>query len=351
MAINERQANAVQSIVLEGDGLASVCAARLLVDAKIDCVLRTTARPKLAAILLGEQTQNLLRQIFGGASDEDLFAGFTQIKRRIVQWGAADQPLVLPHAGVVAREEVLLQRLWERVPIARTDVETSDGWEIVSSRAENAVANEWSYGTRVARFARAKLNDKAEESACWVESTSAGWLFMLSMGERAASLIAVGGTAQEMLGTSRLISSRVATVEGESLPVASYPRLRRTLVGNRKIFCGGAAMSFDPLCGEGAGNAAREAFLAAALVRAALAGGDVDLLSQHYTSRLMQGFHRHLETCLRFYESGGEGEFWRNECDALRDGIVQLETLLRAMPAARYRLVDRDLVPVAFSVS
>ena len=334
---------------MEGDGIASTCAARLLVDAGIDCVLHATARPKLAAVLLGEQTQHLLRNIFGSDSGEELFAGFAEIKQRIVQWGAAGDPLVLPHSGVVVREEDLLRRLWERVPIERIDGETSDGWEIVSTRAENAAADEWSYGSRMARFARVKLNERAEQSACWVESTPDGWLFMLSLGEGDGSLISVGGTAQEMLGASRLISSRVASVESESSPVASYPRLRRALVEERNIFCGGAAMSFDPLCGEGAGNAAREAFLAAGFIRAVLAGGDVHLLRQHYTSRLMQGFHRHLEACLRFYESGGDGEFWRSESNALRDGIVQLERLLRAVPASRYRLVDRELIRLALN--
>jgi hypothetical protein len=77
----------------------------------------------------------------------------------------------------------------------------------------------------------------------------------------------------------------------------------------------------------------------------------VELLGQHYTSRLMQGFHRHLEACLRFYESGGDSEFWQNERNALRNGIVQLDGLRRAMPAARYRLVDRELVPLALNAS
>jgi hypothetical protein len=87
------------------------------------------------------------------------------------------------------------------------------------------------------------------------------------------------------------------------------------------------------LCGEGVENAAPEAFLAAAVVQAALSGEDVKYLGQHYTSRLMYGFQCHLEVCLRFYNSSGSGEFWREECDILEEE-----------PPPRYRLVGQQLV-------
>ena len=336
-------------MILKGDGIAAACAGRLLLDAKMDCALVAAERPKLAAILLGEQTQRLLQKIFLVDQDsEDLFSNFTRITRRIVLWGEAKNPVILPHAGVVVSEEELLKRLWQRVPNIGNVARTDESWIIACSRdaGEDNSILEWSYGTRKARFARVRLREGVEESACWVESVHAGWLFLLSLGEGMASLISVGGTAAELLDESRLVAPQIEVIVSESGQVASYPRLRRRLLDGRKIACGGAAMSFDPLCGEGAGNAAREAFLAAAVIQAAAAGGDVVFLGEHYTSRLVHGFKRHLEHCVQFYSSGGVGEFWQAEREALRKGLTELDQILQSLPAAQYRLVDRKLIPL-----
>ena len=336
-------------MILKGDGIAAACAGRLLLDAKMDCALVAAERPKLAAILLGEQTQRLLQEIFRADQDRaDLFSGFMRITRRIVLWGEAKNPVVLPHAGVVVSEEELLGRLWQRVPGISNVVQTNESWIIASSRdaGEESSTLEWSYGTRKARFARVRLREGVEQSACWVESVHVGWLFLLSLGEGMASLISVGGTAAELLEGSRLVASRIEVIVSESGQVASYPRLRRRLLDGRKIACGGAAMSFDPLCGEGAGNAAREAFLAAAVIQAAAAGRDLVSLGEHYRSRLMHGFKRHLEHCLQFYSSGGAGEFWQTEREVLRKGLTELEHNVGSLPSAQYRLVDRKLIPL-----
>ncbi len=105
-------------------------------------------------------------------------------------------------------------------------------------------------------------------------------------------------------------------------------------------------MNFDPLCGEGAGNAVREAFLAAAVVRAALQGHPVTELTKHYEDRLRRGFARHIEVCLQFYQSGGTSAFWKEQVDALHNGMPHLAALLTPAPPPSYRLVERDLIPI-----
>jgi flavin-dependent dehydrogenase len=174
-----------------------------------------------------------------------------------------------------------------------------------------------------------------------------GWLFLLSLGEGKATLIAVGDTADRLLASSRLVAGRIAqTLQPPSPPVPAYPRLLRSLVEDGTVACGTAAMSFDPLCGEGAGNAVREAFLAAGMIRAALAGADPAALAHHYAGRLTQGFVRHLQICLQFYSTGGSGSFWESQSDSLRHGIQELQVELSAMPPTRFKLVDRDVLPL-----
>lgn len=332
-------------VILEGDGIASVCAARLLTDAGVRCALIAPPRPKLAAILLSEQTRHLLCDLFPQDGGPDLFAGFPRITRRIVLWGQGGSPVDLPHRGIVVAEESLLHRLWQRVPEVRRE-EGPEGKAIHLRATRSAVTSldERTFGVRTGRIASVELTVEAAPERCWVESVSAGWLFLLTLSGRTASLIAVGGAVSALLSESRLIRPNVGAIlsEGPSIPV--YPRLLQTLAGPDWIACGTAAMSFDPLCGEGTGHAIREGFLAAAVLRSALAGTDPELLAQHYTARLRQGMLRHLQACLPFYETGGSTRFWTEEAEALQRGIIDLQVELNHLPPPRFRLADRDLV-------
>ncbi len=105
-------------------------------------------------------------------------------------------------------------------------------------------------------------------------------------------------------------------------------------------------MGFDPLCGEGAGNAAREAILAVAIIRAARENGGSAGMISHYSSRLLAGFLRHLQTCRQFYASAMTGDWWREELKLLDEGIRWIQERLSRLPPPAYRLVGFDLEPV-----
>ena len=105
-------------------------------------------------------------------------------------------------------------------------------------------------------------------------------------------------------------------------------------------------MAFDPICGDGAGNAVREAILAAAVVRAAARGESVDRLLAHYRSRLIAGFRRHLELSLEFYRAGNSGPWWDQEIQALERGVAWCAERLAAEPAFHYRLNGFELEAV-----
>ncbi len=327
--------------------MASVCTARLLTDAGVPCVLDLNCRPKLAAILLSAQTEHLLRGLFPATENgqEDIFSGFARVTRRIVGWGGDRVEADLPHQGMVAPEGELLRRLWRRVPsLPICDGSRSESWRIESSREGIDSAQERCIGSRNAWIASVDLSTEAELEACWVEAVQDGWLFMLSRGEGRATLIAAGDTVENLLLQSRLVARRVAKWVRQSGSIPIHPRLRQGMARDRSIYCGAAAMSFDPLCGEGAGNAIREAFLVAAVVRAEIGGADRERLTAHYDTRLRQGFLRHLQTCLPFYETGGMSRSWKDSCDELRAGIEDLLLELASAPRPFFRLVDRDLV-------
>ena len=106
-------------------------------------------------------------------------------------------------------------------------------------------------------------------------------------------------------------------------------------------------MTFDPLCGEGAGNAAREAILACAAVRAIHAGQATEEVLAEYAMRLRLGFLRHLQNCLEFYQQDAPGEFWREELRRLEQGLSWTQEQLAAAGSPRFRLVDFTLERIA----
>ncbi len=124
------------------------------------------------------------------------------------------------------------------------------------------------------------------KAACWIESVDSGWLFLLPRGENeAATLIAVGDMPGALLGQSRVIAGLIGIVEGPAAEFAAYPRIADPLCGDGWLACGAAAIGFDPLCGEGTGNAARQAYLATAIIAAIRKGEPVeDLVGTLYVA-------------------------------------------------------------------
>ena len=349
MSANIDPVTPAKFVTIEGDGIAAACCARLLADAGTPWQLASDPRPKVAAVLLGEQTQSLLRELFPSAPGQsDLFDGFHRIRQRIVKWGPSAATVSVSHAGLVAPEHLLLHRLWSRLAPSSQPASSQIGWHLLSGRGSLPGSFEIDCGaSRSAEVSSADLLPGVAQDACWVESVSSGWLFLLARGQGAATLICVGTSTEELLQESTLVAPCIGTSRAEPMVVAAYPRILQPLISDQQIACGSAAMAFDPLCGEGTGNAVREAFLAIAVIQASFAGSDRSSLQSHYTRRLQLGFLRHLEICRQFYRNGGGSPFWTSACQALETGAG---TLARSMPPEfrpRYRMLDRDLIPLS----
>jgi hypothetical protein len=323
---------------IEGDGVAAACCARLFSDSGQKFSASRVVRPKLGAVLLSRQTLGLLTEIFPSA---DLAGVCHPLQKRIVAWGKA--PITLPHDACVIAEGDLLSCLWKHVTLPDPSDEGTGGWKFLSG--VSGCAHQQAFGTRVASVARAVLKPNTDQSACWIESVDSGWLFLLPRGEdEAATLIGVGETPEGLLGQSRMIADLIDRLQGPVTEFPAYPRIAWPLCGEGWLACGAAAIGFDPLCGEGTGNAARQAYLATALFRAVCDGEPVVDLLAHYTSRQMYGFLRHLQICLSFYQSGGATAFWQGEAALLQQGIAWVERLLREEERPpTYRLVGRQL--------
>jgi hypothetical protein len=342
-----------RAVAVRGEGMAASCCAQLL--SRQSCYVAVAGRAVeggtagvaekrvgLPAILISQSTQKLLADIF---ESDDLFVGLPEIRKRVVAWGGCE-PVVLPHSAVVAPEGVLLERLRTRIQdagaVPAADLDARANWTIVAGRAGSAV-EEMHFGSRMALVSEVELAEGTEQDACWVEAVEDGWLFLLATGGGSGSLICVGRAMEELLQKSRLVGPQVRGVSDLRAEFAAYPRTAASLSGTGWLACGSAAMTFDPLCGEGAGNAAREAILACAAVRA-IAGGESeeDVLAE-YSLRLRLGFLRHLENCREFYRRDGVGAFWSSELDLIEAGIAWTRERVRELGNPRFQLVGFDL--------
>jgi hypothetical protein len=329
-----------------GDGVAACCCARLLRKDELAVTLDPQSRPRVPALLLNQSSQSLLRDTF---ADPALLAGLHSIHRRIVVWGPSAEPKDIPHSGLVASEALLVDRLWNNAPIQRAAHAPAD-WTILSAGDASAFGVVRRFGSRTAVASEIVLKSNAPQDACWIESLENGWLFLLCSGNSRALLLAIGHGREELLAHSRIIANQIDSCENDSPPFPVYPRILSPLSGAGWLACGTAAIGFDPICGEGVGNALREAILVTASLRAFLnaqSAQDPCAVLMHYSSRLLSGFLWHLRTCIEYYTLARCSGWWDQEIEMLQQGVAWTECELKKCPSPRYRLVDFDLQEVS----
>jgi flavin-dependent dehydrogenase len=172
-------------------------------------------------------------------------------------------------------------------------------------------------------------------------------VFLIPGGQDQGWLLAVGDLGDFRSADSRLVGAQIAEVIGEPAQFPSHPRIAWPLCGPGWLACGTGALAFDPLCGDGSGHAVREGILAAAVLRSIYRGGRSEELLSHYRSRLLAGFMRHLATCETFYRTGGCSPWWRQQLEAVRDGLDWRPPEPGLDSSPRFRLRGFDLEPVS----
>jgi hypothetical protein len=327
-------------VIVRGDGVAAYCCAYLLEKAGFRIDLQPVNRPRLPVILLGEPAVALLRDVFDQPS---LFADLPRIRKRIVAWGLQAKPVEVEHSAVVISEDALLDAVRPSFPPeTKQDTAQEASWTIYAARPLPHAVAEHRFGSRTAFATRVTLKETSDPACCWIESLDEGWLFLL-----AGWLLSVGASREALLGQSRLIAPEIADCGPARGTFPAYARivspLAASLPAGGWLACGTAAMSFDPICGDGMAHSIREAILASAVIRALANGGSAASLLAHYEARLTAGFERHLTLCRQFYQTGGAGSLWRSEADAIDRGIEWCQGALANHRDFQYQLRGFEL--------
>lgn len=327
-------------VIIRGQGVAVATAAHLLNRAGFAFAREPGLRRPVPVIMLSDAALALLRDVFGIAA---LFADRPRIERRVVQWGAG-KAVTMAHGAVVVSEKDLTHVL-DLFPQGNIQQFNDFNAECVLHALAPFPAEETlRFGERLSAIARVTLKADAPAQTCWIEAVDAGWLFLIPDGFGQAWLLAVGGDPQKLAQDAPLIGLLIDMLEPTGGQFDTSPRMLAQLAGHGWLACGTAAIAFDPICGDGTAQAAREGILAAAVVGALARGENPALLATHYHSLLLASLRRHLQLSLPFYANGGAGRWWHEQYAAARAGYEQTTALLAKLPEPRFALHGFDLV-------
>jgi hypothetical protein len=319
-------------VIIRGKGVAASCCAHLLSKAGFRVDLDSVDRPPLPVILLGDHALALLRDVF---DQPDIFDNAPRLRKRVVAWGVDAKAIELVHSAVLVSEETILNAIRPRIaPQGEREFE----WVILAGRPS---PRDYGPTTRVASVIPVQLKNGSPVDTCWIESLEDGWLFLTP-----GWMLAVGATADALLGDSRVVVAQIAQHGPVRGAFPASARIASPLGWHGWLACGSAAMAFDPICGDGTAHAVREAILASAVVRAIADGGSEDELLAHYHARLIAGFQRHLLLCRQFYSTGGTGLFWQSEVTAIDRRIDWCRDARSAYGSFRYQLRGFELEAV-----
>jgi hypothetical protein len=204
----------------------------------------------------------------------------------------------------------------------------------------------YSIGSRRATATPVNLAVDCDHQECSIESVESGWLFLIPNAPKSGWLLSVGGTPESLLASSRVVARRIAEATDEGREFIASPRIASPVCGEGWMACGSAAVSFDPICGDGTAYAAREAILAAAVINASATDHHREDLAAHYRSRVTGGFARHLALCRKLYCSGHQGSWWKTQVDSVEQGLRWCSEVLSREGQSSYQLEDFTLTRV-----
>ena len=191
----------------------------------------------------------------------------------------------------------------------------------------------WEFGQRHVISTQVVLQNTAQLNRYWIESIDGlGWLFLAPFGERQGILQGMVpepennsvAKLESFLTHSQYISSLIKSWSDNSHVFAAFPSLSWPFCGNGWLAVGDAAISLDPLSGDGTGYGLRGAILATSILNAVMEAEKLDDCLNHYKQRLARTFMIHLDTCFNYYQEmlANTSYQWQIEINLMRQSIL-----------------------------
>ena len=203
------------------------------------------------------------------------------------------------------------------------------------------------FGSRIAIVATVHIQETAVDT-CRIESLEGGWFFLLPRQQYRIAHCSGRAPRRSCCKPSRLIAPQIeiaSVLDYAAGQFRAYPRILDPLCASGWLACGNSALGCRSDLRRRRRKCSRQGILASAVIEALMEGCDSELVRAHYSSRLLSGFLRHLETCSRFYASANTSSWWQRELADLRQGTGRTRNKLSYPPKPGFRLKGFRLEP------
>lgn len=198
---------------------------------------------------------------------------------------------------------------------------------------------------------------KASEHVCWIETIPESWIFLAPLGQSRALLQAMvpvvsddtSLTMTNLLEKTRVIQAHVSNLLGSISVLEAFPQILDPLCGPEWIAVGDAALSVDPISGDGTGYGVRGAILAASVIKGITSGMSSSDCLRHYTLRLHKTFLSHIKQCFKYYSVGFSSPTWSAEVELMRKAWSSTKYYIENAEKFVYRLENVKLAPLTSS--
>lgn len=358
-----------------GSGVAGLTCAYLLARQGWEIEIYKSSSRISPTLVLNDITCDLLQDIW--QLEDKFWQNFYVLDRRRIRWGMEASVLNIEQLSMVINGNCLVKLLEKRLlQVYKQGVYLNESppkldqanifdfghdWVVDAGGRKSAIAQNLGkgkrhmFGRRCILSTEVKLSKGSHQTACWMETVADGWMFLVPLGEHRGLLQymvpIVREEASQMLmhsvEASQTIKSLVDSFLSSIAVFPAFPQMLSSLCSHQWIAVGDAAISFDPISGDGTGYAIRGAILATSVMNSiAFQNLANNQYLHHYTQRLQSTFVSHLKQCLKYYSAAFSSSTWKAETKPIQDFLYNNRYEFVTTDSFVYRLNKLNLVPV-----
>lgn len=303
-------------------------------------------------LVLNNVTCDLLLDVW--EAGDDLLKGSYPLNERYTCWGQEGTVSIIAQPGLAIKGNLLIENLLERLirehgrevrlddssahlrkmvdPTSFNRSVQEFDWVVDASGRASQIAQllravkHHSFGQRCAISMEVPLTKTNQQHTYWIEAVQDGWVFLAPVGRDRALLQAMLPTIskepllaiKDLLAQTRLIRTQVADTSGPATVFKASPQIVEPLCEPGWIAVGDAAISLDPISGDGTGYALREGILAVSILNAIASGLPAHDCLHHYSLRLRKAFFSHLRECISYYSVVFPSLAWKSEIECMK---------------------------------
>jgi flavin-dependent dehydrogenase len=368
---NSRKYNPIlmQKILIIGGGIAGLTCAHLLAGRGWEIEIWDKLSKSSPTLIINDVTRYVLQDIW--QLETDFWYDFHLLTSRQVAWEKDTEVLTIVEDSLVVKGNSLIEKLklhllnQKQIYINETPPNLDNicrqdyAWIIDASGRNSTTALNFGkgrrsqFGQRCILSQTVMLTSANHYNACWMETISDGWIFFAPIDNQQAliqcmlpNIIKEPLPILTLLEETNFIKTFIDKITTHPTIFAAYPQLLTPLCGNGWIAVGDAALSFDPISGDGTGYALRTAILATSVINS-ISNSNLNTKEcfNHYNLRLNRTFFQHLEQCIKYYSSAFNSREWKIEIELMKLSLQKYKDMQLIFDEFAYNLKDFQLIP------